>query len=161
MLEFGTPKPMVDVAKEEHDLVGFDLGDGPRFYPFGELVDGGKQIGVAPGRPLEGPDQMKPSNREWPCDRDGLECLGWQMGLSCIVLTPFVGAYNVHGINHRGWPVESLLESVPDEGPRRSMVSIGTAVDVLQQLSPLLGGDVVLQDLGVALFIDLSFDDDV
>jgi 6-phosphogluconate dehydrogenase len=41
------------------------------------------------------------------------------------------------------------------------MVSAGTTVDVLQQLSPLLGGDAVLQDLGVALFIDLSFDDDV
>jgi hypothetical protein len=83
------------------------------------------------------------------------------MGLSRIVLTPFAGAYNVRGISHRGWLVESLLESVPDEGPRRSMVSAGTAVDVLQQLSPLLGGDAALQDLGVALFIDISFDDDV
>jgi hypothetical protein len=34
-------------------------------------------------------------------------------------------------------------------------------MDVLQELSPLLGGDAVLQDLGVALFIVLSLDDDV
>jgi hypothetical protein len=41
------------------------------------------------------------------------------------------------------------------------MMSAGTAVDVLQQLSPLLGGDAALQDFGMALFIEFSLDDDV
>jgi hypothetical protein len=27
------PKPVDDVAEEEHDLLGFDLGDWPCFYP--------------------------------------------------------------------------------------------------------------------------------
>jgi hypothetical protein len=34
-------------------------------------------------------------------------------------------------------------------------------MDVLQQLSPLLGGHTALQDLGVALFIELSADANV
>jgi hypothetical protein len=33
---------MVDIAKEEHNLLGFDLGDRSCFYPFGELVDDDK-----------------------------------------------------------------------------------------------------------------------
>jgi hypothetical protein len=27
------PKPVDDVAEEEHDLLGFELGDWPCFYP--------------------------------------------------------------------------------------------------------------------------------
>jgi hypothetical protein len=67
---------MDDITKEEHDLLGLDLGDQSRFYLFGELVNGDKQMSVAPRRLLEGPDQIKPPDREWPCDRDGLESLG-------------------------------------------------------------------------------------
>jgi hypothetical protein len=152
---------MNDVPKEEHGFLGFDLGDRSCFYPFGKLVDSDKQVGVTPGRLLEGPDQIKPQNHEWPHGGDGLECLGWQMGLPHVVLTCFAGAYNVHGISHRGRPVETLSESVPDEGPRRSVVSTRIVMDVLQQLSPLLGGHTALQDLGVALFIELSADANV
>jgi hypothetical protein len=83
------------------------------------------------------------------------------MGLPHVVLAPFAGAYNVRGVSHRGRPVEALSKNVLDEGPRRGMVFAGTAMDVLQQLSPLLGGNAVLHDLGVALFIVLSLDDDV
>jgi hypothetical protein len=82
-------------------------------------------------RLLEGPDQIKHPYREWPCNGDGLERLGQQMGLPHVVLTPFAGAYNVFGIGHHGWPVEALSESIPDEGPWRVMVSTGTAMDVL------------------------------
>jgi hypothetical protein len=52
------------------------------------------------------------------------------MGLPRIVLTPFAGAYNVHGISHHGRPVEALSESVPDEGPRHGVVIAGIAMDV-------------------------------
>jgi hypothetical protein len=67
---------MDDIVKEEHGLLIFDLRVQSCFYPFGELVDGDKQIGVTPGRLLEGPDQIKPPDCEWPCDGDGLESLG-------------------------------------------------------------------------------------
>jgi hypothetical protein len=116
--------------KEEHGLLGFDLGDRPHFYPFRKLVDGYKQVGIAPGHLLEGPDQIKPPDHEWPRDGDGLESLGWQMGLSCVVLTPFAFEYNTRAICHRGWLVEAMSKSIPDEGPRRSMVAAGTMVDV-------------------------------
>jgi hypothetical protein len=32
---------------------------------------------IALGHLLEGPNQIEPPNREWPCDGDRLECLGW------------------------------------------------------------------------------------
>jgi hypothetical protein len=48
---------------------------------------------VAPGRLLEGPIQIEPPDRECPCDGDRMECLGWQVGLPSIVLTPFAGAF--------------------------------------------------------------------
>jgi hypothetical protein len=41
-----------------HDLLGFDLGDRPRLYPFREFVDGDKKMGVAPTRLLKGPNQI-------------------------------------------------------------------------------------------------------
>jgi hypothetical protein len=51
---------MDNVTEEEHDLFRFDLGDRPRFYPLGELVNGDKQVRVASGCRLEGPNQIKP-----------------------------------------------------------------------------------------------------
>jgi hypothetical protein len=82
------------------------------------------------------------------------------VGFPRVVLTPFIGAYNVHGISHYGRPVEALSKSIPDEGPWHGVVTAGPTMDVFQQLSPLPGGDTALQDLGVALFIDLSLDDE-
>jgi hypothetical protein len=49
---------MDDVTKKEYGLLGFDLGDRPCFYPFRKLVDGDMQVGVAPERLLEGPNQI-------------------------------------------------------------------------------------------------------
>jgi hypothetical protein len=40
------------------------------------------------------------------------------------------------------------------------MVSIGPAVDILQQPLSLLDGDAMLEDLGVTLLIEFSLDDD-
>jgi hypothetical protein len=45
-------------------------------------------VGMAPGRLLEGPDQVKHPNCEQPCDCDRVECLSWQMGLLGIELAP-------------------------------------------------------------------------
>jgi hypothetical protein len=43
--------------------------------------------------------------------------------LSRVELTPSAGAYNPSGVGYRGWPVETLSESVSHEGPRRCMVT--------------------------------------
>ena len=67
---------MDDVEEEQHGLLGLDCGDRLSLYPLCKLVYGDKQVGIAPGRSLERSDQIEPPNREQPCDRDRLECLG-------------------------------------------------------------------------------------
>jgi hypothetical protein len=52
--------------------------------------------------------------------------------LSCVELTPLVGAYNPSGVDHRGWPVEALSEGVPDEGSRCGVVTASPRVYLLQ-----------------------------
>ena len=90
------------------------------------------------------PDLIEPPDREWPCDGDGLERLGRQVGLPNVVLAPFVGAHNLLSIGYYGRPVEALSECVPDQGSRRSMVPVNPTVDVIQQLLPLFDQDTVL-----------------
>jgi hypothetical protein len=52
-------------------------------------------------------------------------------------LTPLAGAYNPSGVGHRGRPVETLLESVFNEGPRCCMVTASPRVYFLQRLLSL------------------------
>jgi hypothetical protein len=54
------PKPMDNVVKEEHGLFGFNLSDRPCFYPLRELVNGDKEVRVAPGAFLRGSTRSSP-----------------------------------------------------------------------------------------------------
>jgi hypothetical protein len=54
------------------------------------------------------------------------------VGLTSVVLTPFVGAHDLLGVGHRGCPVEAMLERVSDQGSRCDMMSVDPAVDILQ-----------------------------
>ena len=65
-----------------------------------------------------------------PLDR--LECLGQQVGLPSIVLTPFVGAHNMFSVGYHGGLVEALLERISDQGSRCGMVTADPTVDVAQ-----------------------------
>ena len=107
-------KAMNDVKEEQHDLFGLDRGDRLSLYALSKLVYDDKQVCIAPGRPLERSNQIEPPDHEWPCDGGCLECMGWQVGLSSIVLTPFIGAHNLFSINYYGRPVEALSERVFD-----------------------------------------------
>ena len=69
-------KVMDDVKEEQHSLLRLDCGDRPSFNPFCKLVYGDKQVGEAPGRLFDWPNQVKPPDHEGPCDGDHLECLG-------------------------------------------------------------------------------------
>ena len=69
-------KAMDDVEEEQHGLLGFDRGYWSSFSPFCKLVYGDKQVGKAPGRFFEWPNQVEPPDREGPRDGDHLECLG-------------------------------------------------------------------------------------
>jgi hypothetical protein len=40
-------------------------------------------------------------------------------------------------LRHRSWPIEALLERVPDKGPGRSVMPTDPTMDILQQLFPL------------------------
>ena len=94
--------------------------------------------------PLEGPYQVKPPDREWPRDGDRLERLGQQVSLPSAVLASFAGVYDLLGVGHRGWPVETLLECVFDQGSRCGVMSVDPSMDVFQQVLPQLGGDATL-----------------
>ena len=67
---------MDNVEEEQHGLLGLDRRDRPSLYPLCKPVYGDKQVGIAPGRPFERSDQIKPLDCEWPRDGDRLECLG-------------------------------------------------------------------------------------
>jgi hypothetical protein len=69
------------------------------------------------------------------------------MGLPSEILATFAGAHDLLGISHSGWSLESLPECVSNESSQHGMVSIGPAMDVIQQLLTLFGMDVALQDL--------------
>jgi hypothetical protein len=84
------------------------------------------------GHLLEGPIQIEPPDRECPHDGDRMECLGWQVGLPSIVLTPFTGAHYLLGIGHRGGLAEALSKCVSDQGSRCGLVSTDPAMDILQ-----------------------------
>ena len=81
-----------------------------------ELVYGDKQVGEAPGRLFEWPNQVKPPDHEGPHVGDHLERLGQEVSLPSIVLTPFVGAHNLLGIGYCGGLVETLSECIPNQG---------------------------------------------
>ena len=99
---------MDDVKEEQHGLLGLDRGDRSSLYPLCKLVYGDKQVCIAPGRPLERFDQIEPPDHEWPRDGDRLECLGRQVGLSSVVLTPFIGAHNLFSVGYCGRSIEAL-----------------------------------------------------
>ena len=105
---------MDDVKEEQHGLLGLDRGDRSSLYPLCKLVYGDKQVRIAPGHPLERSDQIEPQDHEWPRDGDSLECLGQQVGLPNVVLTPFTGAHNLFSVGYCGRPIEDLSERVSD-----------------------------------------------
>ena len=135
---------MDDVEEEQHSLLELDRGDRPSFDPFCELVYGDKQVGVAPGRLFERPNQIEPLDHEGPRDGDHLECLGQEVSLPIIVLAPFVGAYDSLGIGYCSGLVEALLECVPNQGSRRGMVTADPTMDIAQQTLALFDGDAAL-----------------
>jgi hypothetical protein len=77
--------------------------------------------------------------------------------LSCVELTPLAGAYNPSGVGHHGWPVETLSESVSDEGPRCCMVTASPRVYLLQQLMSLGDGYASLENARGAVVVELIF----
>ena len=93
---------------------------------------------------FEWPNQIEPPDHEGPCDGDHLECLGREVSLPSIVLTPFVGAYDLLGVCYCSGPIEALSECVPNQGSRRGVVAADPTMDIAQQKLPLFDGDTEL-----------------
>ena len=87
-------------------------------------------MGEAPERLFEWPNQVEPPDHEGPCDGDLLECLGQEVSLLSIVLTPFVGVHDLLGVGYSSGPVEALSEYVPNQGFRCGMVTVDPTVDI-------------------------------
>ena len=103
---------MDDVKEEHHVLLRLDRGDRSSLYQLCKLVYGDKQVRIAPRRPLERSNQIEPLDYKVPRDGDHLECLGREVSLPSVVLTPFVGAHNLLGVGYCGRPVEALSERI-------------------------------------------------
>ena len=69
-------------------------------------------------------------DRKGPRDGDHLECLGQEVSLLSVVLTPFIGAHDLLGVGYCSGPVEALSECVPNQGSWHDMVTADPTVDV-------------------------------
>ena len=58
--DIGDPKPMDDVGEEKDGLLGADVGDGSSLDPFGELVNGHRQMVNPPFAFCRGPTKSSP-----------------------------------------------------------------------------------------------------
>jgi hypothetical protein len=54
----GHSKAMDDVGEERHRLLRPEVRDGAHLYPLGKFVKCDEQVGVAPGRFQQGPDDV-------------------------------------------------------------------------------------------------------
>ena len=73
-----------------------------------------------------------------------------------VVLTPFVGAYDLLGVGYCSGPVEALSECVSNQGSRRGVVTVDPTVDVAQQKFSLFARDIELHNPGVAPFVEFA-----
>jgi hypothetical protein len=140
------PEAMDDVGEERHRLLGPDAVQRSDLDPLGEFVDGDQQVRVAPGRLLQGTDEVQTPHSKGPGDGYRLQSLSGQVGLLRIELTPFAGADNSSGVGHRRRPVEALSESIPDKGSRRCVMVASPRVYLSQEFLTFGDGDASLED---------------
>ena len=143
-----------------HGLLGFDLADGSRLDPLGELVDRYQQVGVALERSLQRSDEVQSPYSEGPCDGDGLQSMSREVHLTGVELATLAGSHNLRGIGDGRRPVEALPTRITHEGAWRRMMATYSDVDVSKQLPTLGDGDATLQNPRGAALVELSVDHD-
>jgi len=79
---------MDDIRDKQQCLFGLDPCDGSDLNPLRELVDCDKQVGEAPGRLLQRPDEVEAPNSKGPSDGDRLPSLSREVNLPSIKLAP-------------------------------------------------------------------------
>jgi hypothetical protein len=106
------PKLVDDVREKGHGLFGLEVCDWACFDPLGELVYGNQQVGVAPGRLSQGPDDVQPPHSERACDRYVLQGMSQKVGLAGVKLAPLAGVHDLVGVSDRSGPIKALAERV-------------------------------------------------
>jgi hypothetical protein len=104
------PKMENNVLDKIHCLRGADLSQWPCLNPLSELVDRNKPVGQAPRRFLEEPQKVQTLHGKQTCNGDGLEILGQCVDLSCKVLAPSVGPYDLSRVTDGRRPVKTLSD---------------------------------------------------
>jgi hypothetical protein len=87
MIELGT-------LNEIHGLPGADFSKGLCLDPLNKFINCNEQVGQAPGRLLEGSQEVETPHGERPCNGDRLEFVGQGMNLSSEVLASPAGCYD-------------------------------------------------------------------
>jgi hypothetical protein len=151
-------KPVDDVPKEGHSLLCPEVRDWACLDPLCEFVHGDQQVGVAPGRLLQGLDYVQPPHGKRPRDGYGLQGMSREIGLAGVKLAPFAGADDLVGVSDRGGPIEALAECIAHEGARRRVVATHARVDVSNKLATMGDGDAPLQDARRGALVQLAVD---
>jgi hypothetical protein len=112
-------------------------------------------VRVAPGRLLQGADEVQTPHGKGLGDGYRLQSLSGQVGLLRIELAPFAGADNSSGVSHRRWPVEALPESIPDKGSGCCVMAASSRVYFLQEFLTFGDGDAPLEDARGAAVVEL------
>jgi hypothetical protein len=113
-------------------------------------------VSIAPGRLSQGHDYVQSPHGERPCDKYGLESVSLEVGLTCVELAPFAGAYDLVGVGDRCGPVEALAERVAHESAWCRVMSAHACVDVTDEILAMGNGDAPLQDAGCSVLIQLT-----
>jgi hypothetical protein len=144
MMEFGTQNWWMISVKM--DTTFLEVRDWACLDPLGEFVYGNQQVGIAPGRLSQGPDDVQPPHGEWPRDWYGLQGVSREIGLASVKLAPFAGVHDLVGISDRSGPIKALAEHIADEGARRRIVVAHARMDVSNKFATVGDGDALLQD---------------
>jgi hypothetical protein len=77
-------KAMDDVHEKFHRLLCPEIRNGAHLHPLGKFVDCDQQVGEAPGRFLQGPDNVQSPHGERPRDGDGLQDVRREVGFTGV-----------------------------------------------------------------------------
>jgi hypothetical protein len=111
-----------DVCEEGHGLFCPEVRDWACLDPLGEFVHDDQQVGVAPGRISQRPDDVQTPYGERPYDEYGLQGMSREIDFAGVKLAPFTGVHDLVGVSNRGGPKETLAECIAHEGVWLSMV---------------------------------------
>ena len=148
-----------DIFEKGDNRVAIELLDGLHFNPLGELVNHDQEVSHASAGCLESSHHVQAPNDEGLGDGDGSEGESWQMALLGEVLASLALQDQVFSVCLGGWLVVAVPKGLVCDHAGRSVMAALSLVDVLEELSALVGVDAALEDSRDASPVQLSIDD--